>query len=383
MRPSLVATFVVSLFSALCQAQTDSHIWGRATTDSPPDCSVDCLTTLVPSYCGTLTNTTCICTSVPLSTALSACAYSACNVTETFRFAKYAKDSCGVVSDKSKVNEQLQLYYVLPALATCFVAARVFARWKLEVGLGPDDWVMLAALAAYLTDVAAGLGIALNGFGQHTYYLTTKQVSHALEFFYVAELFYIVSITLTKCSLLLFFNRIFPSKKHRTIIYSMMGFVVVSNFALLMALMFQCVPFHGVWTNWMYKVPPVKCINTFAAIYVAAALSIFHDLAILCFPIPILWSLNLAWQKKANLLVMFSVGSFVIICSLLRLPSLMKMGGSSDPSYDQAPVAVWTDLEIAVGIICGCLPACRSLIGWIFPSLKMTLGNSSGRETPA
>lgn len=94
------------------------------------------------------------------------------------------------------------------------------------------------------------------------------------------------------------------------------------------------IPFYGNWTNWMYKVPPVKCIDTFAAVYVAAGLSIIHDVIILAMPIPILWSLNLAWQKKVNLSVMFSVGSFVILCSLLRLPSLRKLKGSTDPSCE-------------------------------------------------
>jgi hypothetical protein len=132
----------------------------------------------------------------------------------------------------------------------------------------------------------------------------------------------------------------------------MFGFVIVSNFALLMALCLQCVscfpaelvscanpggaqiPFEGNWTNWMYKVPPVKCIDTFAAVYVAAALSIIHDVVILVMPIPLLWKLNLAWQKKANLSIMFSVGSFVILCSLLRLPSLRKLKASTDPSCE-------------------------------------------------
>lgn len=82
----------------------------------------------------------------------------------------------------------------------------------------------------------------------------------------------------------------------------------------------------------MYQVAPVKCIDSFVAIYMAAGLSIFHDIVILVMPIPILWSLNLGWQKKLNLLIMFSVGSFVIICSLLRLPTLKKMVQTSDPS---------------------------------------------------
>lgn len=63
-------------------------------------------------------------------------------------------------------------------------------------------------------------------------------------------------------------------------------------------------------------------------------MSIFHDVIILLMPIPILARLNLPWHKKLNVLVMFLVGSFVIICSILRLPTLMKLKGSTDPSCE-------------------------------------------------
>lgn len=96
----------------------------------------------------------------------------------------------------------------------------------------------------------------------------------------------------------------------------------------------------------MYKVPPVKCVNTFALVYVAAGMSIFHDLVILTMPLSTLYGLNLHWQKRLHLFVMFSVGSFVVVCSALRLPSLMKLGSSSDPSckygsLDQISKANW------------------------------------------
>jgi hypothetical protein len=84
----------------------------------------------------------------------------------------------------------------------------------------------------------------------------------------------------------------------------------------------------------MYKEAPVKCINAYAVVYIAAGMSIFHDVVILSMPLPILWDLNLPMQKKVNLLVMFSVGSFVIICSILRLPSLLKLKNSSDPACE-------------------------------------------------
>lgn len=141
-----------------------------------------------------------------------------------------------------------------------------------------------------------------------------------------------VSVTLTKLSLLLFFLRIFPSRTLLKISWALGIFIVLSNFCILIALAFQCVPFHGYWTNWMYKTDRVKCIDQFAALNIAAGLGIFHNIAILVLPLPTLWGLSLPWQRKLNLLVMFSVGSFVVICSCLRLPSLAKLRASKDVS---------------------------------------------------
>lgn len=82
----------------------------------------------------------------------------------------------------------------------------------------------------------------------------------------------------------------------------------------------------------MYKVHPVKCINGYATLEAAAVFSILHSVMILVIPIPTVWKLNLVWKKKANLLIMFSVGFIALICSFLRLPSLVRLDHSSDLS---------------------------------------------------
>jgi hypothetical protein len=82
----------------------------------------------------------------------------------------------------------------------------------------------------------------------------------------------------------------------------------------------------------MYEDPPVKCIDSFVLIIFFAAISIFHDVVILILPLPILWGLKLQWKKKAHAMFMFSVGVFVIICSARRLPILLAMKHTMDPS---------------------------------------------------
>jgi len=73
------------------------------------------------------------------------------------------------------------MYYVLPPLVFVFVAMRVFSRVKLEIGLGADDWMIVAATLAYFIDVGTGLGIVINGFGMHTYWLDPWHVSKSLQ----------------------------------------------------------------------------------------------------------------------------------------------------------------------------------------------------------
>ena len=48
-------------------------------------------------------------------------------------------------------------------------------------GVGVDDWMMLAALCAYLVDVGTGLGLVVNRFGEHTFWLTTLEVTNSLR----------------------------------------------------------------------------------------------------------------------------------------------------------------------------------------------------------
>jgi hypothetical protein len=148
---------------------------GILTTDK-----LACLTTLVPKYCGTLTNTTCICTSTELTVAVTPCALAACNITEALQLQRYAAESCGISDDKTHLNEEWHGIYSVPTIATIFVVARIFVRAKLDIGLGADDWMMVAALCAYLTDIGVGLGLTLNGFGRHTFWLTTHQITMAL-----------------------------------------------------------------------------------------------------------------------------------------------------------------------------------------------------------
>ena len=63
-----------------------------------------------------------------------------------------------------------------------------------------------------------------------------------------------------------------------------------------------------------------------------------------------------------------NLGSITII-SILRMQSLVYFAKSSNPTWDQWPIALWSTIEINVGVICTCLPSIRLILVRLFPGV--------------
>jgi hypothetical protein len=61
--------------------------------------------------------------------------------------------------------------------------------------------------------------------------------------------------------------------------------------------------------------------------------------------------------------------SSVTVVSALRLQSLINFGTSRNPTWDQADVIHWSNIEINVGIICACMPSIRIILVRMFPKM--------------
>jgi hypothetical protein len=82
------------------------------------------------------------------------------------------------------------------------------------------------------------------------------------------------------------------------------AFIAMYGIAFILVISFQCHPIAGIWD----KNLEATCINLNLVSYASAGVSIFQDILILLLPIPELWSLNVSFRKRLNIMVMFSVG---------------------------------------------------------------------------
>jgi hypothetical protein len=71
--------------------------------------------------------------------------------------------------------------------------------------------------------------------------------------------------------------------------------------------------------------------------------------------------LDLSWKKKVGIVSTFLVGLFVTICSVIRLRALVGWSTSTNQTMDYANLAVWSLIELDVGVICACMPGMAGL----------------------
>ncbi|KAI1377141.1 hypothetical protein F4677DRAFT_459487 [Hypoxylon crocopeplum] len=250
------------------------------------------------------------------------------------------------------------------ALTPIFLGVRISSRLKTGSGLGWDDWTIL--ISWVFAQIVSGLliGACQHGFGQHIYNLQPSDQKLALKIYYIAQAFYKLTLNLTKASILLLYLRIFLQRWFRISCYILLGVILCYMLATTASSIWQCTPISRAWD----KSVPGTCISITGNWYANAGFSIATDVAILVLPMQPIFRSSLPKKQKWALVIVFALGIFVTITSILRMQTLDFSSTSSDPTYDVAS-STWTAIEENVAIICACLPMCKGPLNWLFPSI--------------
>lgn len=107
-----------------------------------------------------------------------------------------------------------------------------------------------------------------------------------------------------KLSIVLFYRRLFPTRKFRIITNGIMVAVIAWGLAVFLAAALQCRPLHALWD------PSVNghCFDTLKYILGVQGVNIALDFAILILPMPQVWTLQRPWQDKFALSIVFLLG---------------------------------------------------------------------------
>ncbi|KIM96091.1 hypothetical protein OIDMADRAFT_148582 [Oidiodendron maius Zn] len=244
------------------------------------------------------------------------------------------------------------------------VTIRLWSRLRTAGKIGADDLTICVSLVFAMACSAVLVVACHYGYGKHLSTLTVNNREKALMFFYFSQFTYKISINATKASILLLYLRIFVQNQFRLICWTLLGFVAAFGTATTLASIFQCTPIPRTWNKNIQGV----CLNTVIFWYTNAGFSIAGDLILLVLPMPVLYNLKLPLNQRIALMLVFSLGAFIIVTSILRMTTLNTTAKSPDPTYE-CQATMWTVLEANVAIICACLPMCRILLAALFPQV--------------
>ncbi|PVI02403.1 hypothetical protein DM02DRAFT_559798 [Periconia macrospinosa] len=244
------------------------------------------------------------------------------------------------------------------ALAVIAVALRFLSRSLARIPFQLDDWTIIIALAIHIVFCGTMLSLVHFGMGRHVIFLTDVKSFTIIAL--TAETAYNVAIMFTKVSILCLYYRLFPLAWFKKAVWALGIFVVAYSVPQMFGTIFQCVPISSKWDP---TVAP-KCIDYAKLIIVCGIINIVTDFLMLALPVPVLWSLHVSNHRKLVLSVMFLLGGFVCIISIVRLFYAQHVA-TVDPTWDLVWPATMSGIESASAIVAACIPTYRPLINKI------------------
>ncbi|KAG6042402.1 hypothetical protein E4U39_006011 [Claviceps sp. Clav50 group G5] len=275
--------------------------------------------------------------------------------------------SCGLpIRDKSRTY--VTISNTFGALSAVLVLQRFAYKIWAGLDLGLDDWFTLVTLISGVpSTVMNAKALVTNGIGRDIWTLTPSQITNFARYFFVMELLYFFQVAALKLALLFFYMRIFPAVTVQRLLWGTVAFTALYGLVFVFAGSMQCRPVRYFWTKWDGE-HSGSCINVNGLAWSNAIISIVLDCWMLAIPLWQLASLHLSLKRKICVGLMFFVGTFITVVSILRLRSLVKFGTDAmNPTWEFFGVGLWSTIEINVGIICTCMPTVRLLLVRLFP----------------
>ncbi|KAF4780314.1 hypothetical protein HER10_EVM0010985 [Colletotrichum scovillei] len=375
----LLRTGILAAFAIVAGAESIFDINSTALTQwlaTTPKCSTSCFSEPLSSgRCQLNGIAKCACTNDEIQLRVSTCVQLSCDFPDQVEASRKSQILCYEYPNNNQKGNAPLYAIALPSITSVIVLLRCFARWIVARQLWWDDYVTLLALVLLGVLSACGLAIVALGFGKHYWAINPDSAKTLLQSFYVMQIFYVLLNVTAKIAICCFYIRIFPKQRFQLVTKAVIGLLIVRGLVIVFLISFQCVPITAIWD----KSAQGKCLNLTAIGYAGAAASITEDVVLLIMPIPELLHLQLGLKKKLGLVLMFCLGSFGCIASIVRLKYLVSFAYSFDPTWDNSDIISWSGIEVNVAIICGSLPALRVLFQYL-PN-PFTTSEKAGSES--
>ncbi|ORX94171.1 hypothetical protein BCR34DRAFT_550470 [Clohesyomyces aquaticus] len=255
------------------------------------------------------------------------------------------------------------IFFCVVLIVACFVALtlRFLAMRTIRRPMKIHDYLCIISVVfctAYCIDIS--IGTVYGDIGKHMTEVSLPRLTVALKTFFVSQFFWALSITGFRLSTLFVYIEIFTVGTFFYYAYGMVVIVSLFFVGSITTTLRLCRPINFSWD----KTVTGTCGDIGTAELAASALNLSLDIIIVLLPLPLVWGLNMAKQRKIGLTVTFALGLVISAMNLGRIIQV-KRCDIKDFTYCTHTAILLTVPEMAVGIIVACVPLLGPLI---FPS---------------
>ncbi|PYH31614.1 uncharacterized protein BO87DRAFT_442259 [Aspergillus neoniger CBS 115656] len=191
------------------------------------------------------------------------------------------------------------------------------------------------ALMAVVATVNGGVGIPL-----------TQAIASGLSITSVLK------ATCFRLAILDLYINTFPVQTFCIAAYVLEGIIVLYLIGSIATTLRLCRPLAYYWNPSLEG----SCGNALTAELAAAVINMILDIIAVILPVPVIWKLQMATEKKVAVTATFGLGLVISVINLIRLIKVLDCTLDQDLTYCTADSAILTVAEMAVGIMVACAP---------------------------
>ncbi|KAN0085117.1 hypothetical protein V8E54_001584 [Elaphomyces granulatus] len=275
--------------------------------------------------------------------------------------------------------------WVQAAIATIIVSLRVVAKLQLHK-FERDDVITIFALLQHQLSTVVGSAMVTTsvhyGFGRSVTSINPKDLPLAVKFDYFSHGFGLAGCLLSRIAFILYLITLLGTKKiHRTILWSLLIFQLITNSLCILFIYIQC-PGNpsAIWDQSIkaYCWSPVVQADYG---YFIGSINTATDLYLAAFPTYVFWNMKLRLRLRISLMILLGLGLFAMVASIIKTVQIYVLSTTTDPTVHTVVLVRWLYIEAYLVIITSSIPCIRSLVMSV-KNIATTRSNSYPLRSP-
>ncbi|KAH6681516.1 hypothetical protein B0J14DRAFT_576537 [Halenospora varia] len=268
-------------------------------------------------------------------------------------------------SPEYKGNAVRNLNSTLIGVTTVVIFLRLYTRGFMSKSLGLDD--ALAFVAYVLVTCQSAFDIQSVGFGSgaHIRYVPPQLIPHFFSNLVTNTLLYFIGTGLMRLSICAFLPRLAKDLSSPFFLRSVYAVAALAICQTIICFFYRLTECPHIPDIWKVPSPDLNCKTSNqeqANMKAHAGITIIIDFALFALPIWVINAKMMKSSKKYQVMLVFSVGLFVVATGIVRMVYVCTLDFLADPTFEMSTIGFWTDLEGHAGLWVASFPSLQPML---------------------